>query len=324
MDVVGLGALNLDILYKVRFDELPQIKKGTERKIELEEVPFISKLLKEKAEFIIKSGGGSAANTIYALSKMGFSCGFTGRVGEDEEGDFLLQDLGKEGVDTTKIAREGKTGICFILVDGEGERSVFVLPGTNDKLLSQDVDINYINKAKILHTASFIGDVSFQAQKKIILDVKVPVSFDPGEPHASRGWDELLPILKKTWILFSTGREIELLTGQSAKEGSFRISREDTRVVVCKLGSEGSWVISREEEILIPAQKVKSVDTTGAGDVYAAGFLAGCLNNLPYPECGRLGTYAAGISIAGFGRSRYPEKKILEDFLRKVKVKNDL
>ena len=89
MDAVGLGALNLDIIYKVNFEEFTLIKKGVERKIDKEELPFLKKFLKEKAQFVTKSGGGSAANTIYALSRMGFSCGFVGKVGKDEEGDFL-------------------------------------------------------------------------------------------------------------------------------------------------------------------------------------------------------------------------------------------
>lgn len=324
MDAVGLGALNLDIIYQIKFNHLPQVEKGTERKMEPEELPSISRLLEEKGKLMVKSGGGSAANTIYALSGMGFSCGFVGRVGKDREGDFLLQDLKKVGIDTSRITREGKTGICFILVDEKGERSVLVLPGTNDHLLLSPADLAYINRAKILHTTSFIGEASFQAQKKAILKTEAAVSFDPGEPHASKGWDQLLPILKKTWILFSTGREIELITGQDLKEGSRRILREGPGVVVCKLGNAGSWIISKQEEVFIPAKKVESLDTTGAGDVYAAGFLAGVLNKLSYPECGKLGTDAACISITEFGRSNYPQKKFVEGFLQEVRRKNAL
>lgn len=322
MDFVGLGALNLDIIYRIKLNYLPQIKKGMERKIEPQELPLIKKVLKERGELVVKSGGGSAANTIYALSKMGFSCGFIGRVGKDEAGDFLLEDLKKAGVDTAKVLREGETGICFILVDKKGERSVLVLPGTNDNLLLHQVDVNYINSAKILHTTSFIGETSFQTQKKTILETKIPLSFDPGEPHATRGWRQLLPIIKKSRLLFSTGREIELITGQTLKEGARRILREGPEIVVCKLGDKGSRIVSGLGEVFISAPKVRSLDTTGAGDVYAAGFLAGLLNNLSLPECGKLGTNAACISVTGFGRLNYPSKKFLEDFLNKERGRN--
>jgi len=324
MDIVGLGALNLDIIYQVKFDHLSIIKKGTERKIEPEELSSVMALLEKKGKFVAKSGGGSAANTIYALSKMGFACGFIGKVGEDKEGDFLLQDLKKVGVDISRIKKEGKTGVCFILIDERGERSILVFPGTNDKLLSSHVDIDYINRAKILHTASFIGDVSFQTQKESILKTEIPISFDPGEPHASKGWEQLLPILRKTWVLFSTGREIELITRQNFKEGSRNILREGVKVVICKFGDKGSWIISKYEEIYIPAKKAKSLDTTGAGDVYAAGFLAGILNNLTFFECGKFATEAAGMSVTGFGRSNYPERKFFEEFLNKARGGNGL
>jgi len=322
MDVVGLGALNLDFICQVSFDDLPMVEKGTERKITTGELSLINKFLKDKNKSIIKSGGGSAANTIYLLSKMGVSCGFIGKVGKDKEGDFLLQNLKEAKVDTSQIIREGKTGICFILVDKKGERSVLIVPGTNDTLTAHQIDVTYINRAKILHTASFVGKVSFQTQKEIISKTKIPLSFDPGQPHASKGLDELLPILKKTFILFSTHKEIELITSQNFKEGARKIIRNGTKIVVCKLGEKGSWIISLKEELFIPAQKIKSIDTTGAGDVYAAGFLTGILYNLSHAECGKLGTYAAGESITGFGRLNYPGKNFLEGFLQKVGVKN--
>jgi len=322
MDAVGLGALNLDIIYKVNFEEFTLIKKGVERKIDKEELPFLKKFLKEKAQFVTKSGGGSAANTIYALSRMGFSCGFVGKVGKDEEGDFLLQELKEAKIDTSRVLREGQTGICFILIDEKGERSVFVLPGTNDTLLLSEIDIDYINRAKILHTASFIGDTSYKTQKETILRAKPLLSFDPGEPHAARGWEELFPIMRKTHILFSTKKEIELITGKNLKEGSFKIKECGVKVVVCKLGENGSLIINGGREVFIPAQKVKSIDTTGAGDVYAAGFLAGFLNNLTLKDCGVAGTLAAALSITGYGRERYPEKNFLESVLKKLREKN--
>lgn len=313
MDFVGLGALNLDVIYRVDFDScFPLVKKGLERKISANELVHLKKFLEKRGELIIKSGGGSAANTIYALAKLGFSCGFIGKVGEDEEGDFLLEELSKAGVDNSRIVREGNTGICIILVDKRGERSTLIMPGTNDTLVFNQVDMDYIERARFLHTSSFFGEVSFHTQKEIISRIKTRVSFDPGEPHATKKWGQLLPILKKTWILFSTQREIEIISGENFKEGSKKLVQLGIKTVVCKLGSRGSWIVSSEGEWFIPARKTNPVDTTGAGDVYAAGFLAGVLMGLSLPECGKLGTRAAAISITGFGRSNYPEKELLK------------
>lgn len=313
MDFVGLGALNLDIIYKINSDNYPPIvKKGLERRVSSNELISLREFLEKNGKLIVKSGGGSAANTIYALARMGFSCGFIGKVGKDREGDFLLEDLSKVGIDTRRILREGKTGICITLVDENGERSTLICPGTNDNLIFNQMDVSYIEKATFLHTSSFLGEVSFQTQKKIIKEVKNRISFDPGEPYAIKKWETLFSILKKTWIIFLTQREIEILTGENFKKGSVKLLQLGIKIVVCKLGSKGSFIVSSNGEWFIPSIKTNPVDTTGAGDVYAAGFLAGVLTGLSLPECGKIGTKAAAISITGFGRLNYPGKELLK------------
>jgi ribokinase len=317
MDVVGLGALNLDIIYQISSDNLRGLKgvdKGTEKRINLREFKQIKRFLKKKGRLMIKSGGGSAANTVYALARMGLSCGFVGKVGEDEEGNFLLEELGRAGVDTSRIVREGKSGICLILVDERGERSTFILPNTNDTLSFKEIDINYIQKARILHTSSFLGRKSFYTQREVVLQTENLLSFDPGHPHAMKGWKEIFPFLKRTYLLFTTQKEIELLSGENFKEGSRKLLKCGIKAVVCKMGFKGSWIISPRGEWFIPAQLIEAVDTTGAGDVYAAGFLAGMLKGLPLPQCGKLGTRAAALSITGWGRSSYSGEKLLEEF----------
>lgn len=317
MEVVGLGALNLDIIYQISSDNLRGLKgvnKGTEKRISSRELNQIKRFLKKKGRLMAKSGGGSAANTVYALARMGFSCGFVGKVGKDEEGDFLLEELAEAGVDTSRIVREGRSGICLILVDERGERSTFILPNTNDTLTFEEIDISYIQKARILHTSSFLGRKSFYTQKEVISQTENLLSFDPGHPHAMKGWKEIFPFLKRTYILFSTQKEIELLTGKEFKEGGGKLLKCGIKVMVCKMGLKGSWIISPQGEWFIPAQLIEAVDTTGAGDVYAAGFLAALLKGFPLPQCGRLGTRAAALSITGWGRSSYPGEKLLEEF----------
>ncbi len=312
MNVVGVGALNLDFIYQVDFALFQNVEKGTERRISLEEWEDLRVLLKKKGKLMVKNGGGSAVNTIYTLARMGFSCGFVGKVGTDREGDFLLQELTEAGVDTSKIVREGKTGICLILVDKNGERTTFILPNTNDTFSLKDVEFDYIQSARILHAASFLGEESFKTQKEIILRTGNLVSFDPGHPHVIRGWVEIFPLLKRTWVLFSTQKEIEILTGLHYKQGVWKILDAGVKIVICKMGESGSWIVSKEENFFLPAEKVKVLDTTGAGDVYAAGFLAGLLKGLPLKCCGKIATRAAGISVTDWGRKSYPGKEILE------------
>lgn len=306
MDVVGLGALNVDMVYEVDLASFG-LEAGRERIGSYEEFKGLLELLKNKGKLRAKSGGGSAANTIYALAKMGFSCGYLGKVGEDEEGNFLLEDLNKVGVDTHKVKRDKKSGICLVLLGKSKDRTIIVLPNANDTLVFPELDTDYINEAEFLHMSSFLGKIPFEAQKQIAGETKAKISFNPGEPHATKGLKELTPILKHTFILFLSQKEAEILTGKDYKEGARMLLSYGIEVIACTLGEKGSYFLSRKEEFEVPPEKVEAIDTTGAGDVYAAGFLAGLLKKLSLSECARLATKAAAQSIKGYGRDYYPK-----------------
>ncbi len=305
MDVVGLGALNVDMVYEVDLASFG-LEAGSERIGSYEEFKALLELLKNKGKLRAKSGGGSAANTIYALARMGFSCGYLGKVGKDEEGNFLLEGLNRVGVDTDKVKRNKKSGVCLILLGKSRDRSIIVLPNANDTLVYPELDIDYINKAEFLHMSSFLGKIPFEAQKKIAGKTKAKVSFNPGEPRARKGLKELIPILEHTFILFLSQKEVEILTGKDYKKGARVLGGYGTKVIACTLGAKGSYLLSREKELEVPPEKTEVVDTTGAGDVYTAGFLAGLLKKLSLSECAKLATRAAAQSIKGYGRDSYP------------------
>jgi len=288
------------------------LETGRERVGSYHEFEDLLNSLKSKAKLRIKNGGGSAANTIYALAKMGFSCGYLGKVGKDGEGDFLLEGLMKVGVNTEKIKREGRSGLCVVLLGKRKDRSIIILPNTNDTLSYSDLDPKYVDEAEFLHMSSFLGELPFEAQKRIARKTRAKISFDPGEPHASKGIEELISILERTFILFPTEKEVEILTCKDYKEGCRELLKLGIEIVACKLGERGSYILCQEEELEIPPQRRRIVDTTGAGDVYAAGFLAGLLKKLSLAECARLATFAASQSIRGFGRNTYPDQKILQ------------
>jgi len=317
MDVVGLGALNVDLIYEVD-PALLGLEAGRERVGSYHEFEDLLNSLKNKAKLRIKNGGGSAANTIYALAKMGFSCGYLGKVGKDGEGDFLLEGLMKVGVDTEKIKREGRSGLCVILLGKRKDRSIIILPNTNDALSYSDLDPEYVDEAEFLHMSSFLGELPFEAQKRIAGKTRAKISFDPGEPHASKGIEELSPILERTFILFPTGKEVEILTHQNYKAGCKELLKLGMEIIACKLGEKGSYILCQEGELEISPKRGRIVDSTGAGDVYAAGFLAGLLKKLSLAECARLATLAASQSIRGFGRKTYPDQEILSRFTKNV------
>jgi len=143
IEITGLGAMNMDYLYKVEH-------------------------IVEDGETVVtetkSSPGGSAANTIYGLARLGVNAGFSGVVGDDGEGKLLIQDFQKAEVDTSqiRIKPEAKTGSVVSLSDRLDRRSLYVIPGVNNLLTMDDLDVTYMNQARMLHVSSFAGDGQFK------------------------------------------------------------------------------------------------------------------------------------------------------------------
>lgn len=283
LDIVGFGALNVDKLYSV-----DRITVGGESLITGH----------------VESLGGSAANTIVGLARLGNKVGYIGKVGGDDMGEFILKNLKDENVNTEGIvlSKKGRSGEVIGFIDKVGERTLYVNPGANDTLGFDEIDVRYVESAKFLHLTSFVGEKPFEAQKCLlqsILDVKV--SFDPGELYVWKGFTGLKPILKRSFVVFPNENELKLLVGKEYKEGARVLIGEGVSVVAVKLGDKGCYVSDGKEEFLIDAFKVKVVDTTGAGDAFCAGFLHGLLAEKDIYACGKLGNFVASCKIGKKG-----------------------
>lgn len=265
--------------------------------------------LEEHGTLLGQWGGGSAANTLVALSRLGFNCSFIGKVGVDPGGDFLLASLEKVGREG--VTRQGRSGLCITLLMGEDrDRSLVICPNANDRLSFQDISPGPVcQQGRWLHLASFNGDLPLEAQARLLerLPPSVTVSLDPGMLYARRGLEGIYPLLAGTHYFFPEKKEVEMLTGRPYREGARQLLGHGPRVVLCTLGEEGLWVVSRSREFFLPALEVPVVDTTGAGDVLAAGFIASRLQGKGLEESADLGVRLAARSITGLGRERYPE-----------------
>ena len=303
IEVVGLGALNIDHICQV------------ERILDDGET-----VVNEAKSF----PGGSAANTIYGLARLGVNTGFTGVVGDDAEGKIMLQDFHKVGVDTSQIRVKpgAKTGSTVCLSDRFGKRSLYVLPGVNNLLTIDDLDLAYINQAKMLHVSSFVDDRQFKILLGLVdrLDLPTKVSFTPGALYAVKGLRALTPILNRTHVLFVNQSELHQLTGEGIKAGAESCLKHGCRTIAVTFGqgsrlelgkgisrrtvSAVSYIRDAESEYAVELggqNTVSEVDTTGAGDAFATGFIYGLLNGKGLEVCGRLGNIVAQFSIAKLG-----------------------
>jgi sugar/nucleoside kinase (ribokinase family) len=319
-DVIGIGALNLDLMYEV--DDLAALRKqgwplhaGREQSLSPAEFRQLLQGLEHHGTLRFRSGGGSAANTIVALARMGFQTGFVGRLGADDEGAFILSEM--KGVDLVQVKTGEASGICLVVLDSRRDRALVVQPNANDDLAFEDLNIPYLADTRYLHLSAFVGDAPFAAQRGLmgVLPAAVQVSLDPGELYAQRGRKAILPLIKRSSILFATDHEICTLMGTGDyKAGCKEIASLGPDTVVCKRGEQGAYLFSRQEEAEFrPQGAIEVVDNTGAGDVYDAGFLAGLLLKRPLTACLALAHALAAKSLGGYGRQRYPDAADLKE-----------
>ena len=302
-DVVGFGALNVDKLFKVNGIA------GSEGE------SFI--------EAHEEQCGGSAANACVGLARLGCKVGFIGKVGGDKEGKMLLEDFRKENVDNGGIvcAKYGESGVVMGFIDREGQRALYIHSGVNDSIAYAEVNTEYATQAKFLHLSSFVGDRSFETQKRLIKDlpVKVKVSFDPGAVYAEKGYMELAPIIGRSYVMMPNAKELEKITGETdPRKGAAFLIEKGVSVVAVKMGAKGCFVANGNEQYSVEAFKANAVDTTGAGDAFCAGFLYGLLTGKDLLECGRIGNFVASRKVSKIGaRAGLPYKKDLQ-FLNEV------
>lgn len=283
-DIVGFGALNLDKLYRV------------------------SRIAEAGDETFVKgltiSPGGSAANTVVGLSRLGVRTGYIGKLARDIEGDYLLKDLQREKVEISGIkhSKHGRTGVCIGFIDDLGERVLYIDPGVNDSLKFDEIRLEYADSSKFLHLTSFVGGVPFNAQKRLVRNLRrAEICLDPGELYSKKGISVLSPLLKRTLAILPNEKEIRALTKRGYKEGSRTLLSLGVELVAVKLGKRGCYVTDAKESHLIPASKIAPKDTTGAGDAFCAGFIYGLLHGKDLYACGKLGNLVASRCIEEYG-----------------------
>jgi len=285
-DVVGFGALNVDMLFKVN------------RIAAKEEESYITDFA--------ETCGGSAANTVVGLARLGCRVGFIGKVARDLNGKRLLEEFRREGVDTSGIAvsNGGRSGVVMGFVDENGERALYVDPGVNDQVEFNEKNKTYASQTMFLHLTSFVGEESFRTQRRILetLPEDVMVSFDPGALHARKGLAALESIVERAFVLMPNAGELKLMTGMADyRNGAEAMIKRGVKVVAVKLGSRGCYVTDGKQSYNVEAFKADVVDTTGTGDAFCAGFLYALIKHKSLEDCGRIGNFVASKKTTKMG-----------------------
>ncbi len=248
-------------------------------------------------EEVKKIPGGSALNFAVKTALNGLNTGIIAKIGNDHHGEIISQKLLQKGIDTSRIMKiDLNTGMSFISVDNHGKRSMYSFMGANEKLNLSNDDFEYIKSSEILHLSGTYWEVAYAAVK-----YANTLSFAPGALLSTFGVDKLELVLSNTEILFLNEKEVEILTGRDFDNGINFLIEYGIPLLVVTLGDKGSILFTKNEIIKYPAKKIKVVDTTGAGDAFAAGFISKWYYKKPLKSCLKFASKSAADCIGNLG-----------------------
>jgi len=306
MNILGIGNAIVDVICKVddNFIEQNNLTKST-MKLIFDENEFKNLLTNLNIEKTVS--GGSVANSIVGLSQLGDKVGFIGKVSDDEFGSKYEEGLKKENVNYFYSKKKEKlpTGTCLILVTPDSERTMCTFLGTAGKINENDVNPDVIKKSDVIFLEGYLwdeGDPKKAFDKAINNANKIAMSLSD-QFCVDRHKSDFLNLVKnKLDITFANEQEITSLIEAKDFNEVINFSKQLNKLIVITRGAKGAIAINGEEVAECGVQNnLKIVDLTGAGDLFAAGFLHGYINKLPTLECLEKGTEMSSKVIQQIG-----------------------
>ena len=253
--------------------------------------------------------GGCASSAAVALAKIGVKTAVIGKVGKDGLGDFMIGALEKNGVDTRGVIRDPNVGTSgtMVMVHSDGERSFIHYLGANASLTENDVDFGLLKDTKILHVAgSFLmpgidGEPTARVLKKA-QEMGITTSLDTAWDSKGRWMSLLKPCLEYMDYAVPSIEEARMVTGKDDPADIAKVFMDHgVKIVGLKMGEDGCYIRSADEEIRIKKFDVNAVDALGAGDCFAAGFLTGVLNGWDLEKTGRFANAVGASCVMALG-----------------------
>jgi sugar/nucleoside kinase (ribokinase family) len=309
-DVLGIGNAIVDVIARTEEDFLlkQDMRKGTMALIDEARAQAIYEAMGPATEM----SGGSAANTIVGLASLGGRAAFVGKIKADGLGQAYAHDIRAAGVSfTTPPAADGpSTGRCYIMVTPDGERTMNTYLGAAQDLHPNDIDADAIAASAVTYLEGYLWDPkhakdAFLKAAKIAHEAGRKVALTLSDAFCVDRWrDEFLQLMRSGTVdlIFANEAELGSLYQTSDFDSAVAALRSDIGVAVVTRSEKGCLVVSPEGTEAVPAFPVERVvDTTGAGDLFAAGFLSGLARGADDRTCGRLGAMAAAEVIQHIG-----------------------
>ncbi len=309
IDLVGLGNAIVDIIVNIEDDflEINNLKKGSMNLINSDE----SQLLLNNCKVIKQISGGSSANTVVCLAELGNRVQFIGRVKNDQFGNFFSSDIKKSNAifNTPPIKKGPSTAHSIILITPDAQRTMCTFLGASIEFEPNNIDFSSIKHSKYLYLEGYLWDSelaknAFIEAAKIakLSNTKVILSLSDSFCVDRHRESFLELILNYVDIVFCNESEALSLFKKNKLEDCQNQFSSLCELVIITLGGEGSLIIDKTKKEKIKATlKGKLLDTTGAGDMYAGGFIHGLIKNFSIKKCGQMGSICAGHIITQLG-----------------------
>lgn len=324
-NVYGIGNAIIDIVTEVDHDffEKNNIEKGVMTLVDEKRQLELMKVIDMKRSRM--SGGGSAGNTVVAVNQFGGKSFYSCLVAKDELGKFFLDDLKRNGVDTSlkhEDCPEGHSGRCLVMTSPDAHRTMNTFLGVSSFLSPQHLNEEAIVSSSYVYLEGYLvasphGLEAMKEAKRIAEKNKIDVALTFSDPSMVKYFSSQMEEIvgASVDLLFCNDEEAMIFTGTSSVNEAREKLRQVAKRFVITLGANGALVFDGDVYIQIEPHQVKAIDTNGAGDMFAGAFLYGITHAQSFAEAGRLASLASSRVVTQFGPRLTPEQahKILKD-----------
>jgi sugar/nucleoside kinase (ribokinase family) len=300
--VLGIGNSLVDIIVFLRDDNLLDeltLPKGSMQLVDAGRSAKIENITSSLKRYL--ASGGSAANTIHGLAGLMIHSGFIGAVGKDEMGSFFTEDMNKSGITTHLLTGEMPTGMAISLVSTDGERTFATFLGSAVEIIPEGINNEILEKYDHLHVEGYlVQDHSlFTHAIRMAKQAGLTVSLDLASYNVVHDNREFLNeiISKYVDVVIANESEANSLTGSPNPEEALDLISSLCKTAVVKTGAKGSIIKENNIVYKVDAEPADCIDTTGAGDLYASGYIYGYIQGWAPDKCGRTGSLLASKVI---------------------------
>jgi sugar/nucleoside kinase (ribokinase family) len=303
--VLGMGNALVDILTRIDSDDLLHQLNLPKGSMQLVDSGLASQVMAATDHLTREqASGGSAANTIHALACLGVATGFLGKVGADDLGQFFKNDMAQKNIEPMLLESTSASGKAIALISPDSERTFATFLGAAVELSASDIEASRFEGYSYFHIEGYLVQNRELIEKALLTakDKQLKVSLDLASFNVVEANLDFLREMAMAHvdILFANEEEAKAFTGKTGEEALHEMATF-CNIAVLKQGKNGSLIKMNNNVYTVGIIPAQSIDTTGAGDLYAAGFLFGLINELPLDKCGQIGAIVSGHVIEVVG-----------------------